>query len=262
MVIDKISEEKSVFYPGAFSSVRPDGLNKILDYATGKSVKVAMIDSGWDTSQADHRILKGVSFIDPEDELRLKYNSDYNDINGHGTACSDIILRVAPDVSIIPIKVFGKQIETSINVLEEAIKYAIDREVNIINLSLGTILKEAIYPIYRVCEIARQKKIIIVSAWSNTEEYSYPAIFENVISVSSGAVKNIFDFKFNKNDAIEFIAKGSFDDTLGFGGIRLRMSGNSFAAPVISGLIALIIEKYGVMDLDSVRKIFRKINHI
>lgn len=236
-------ENNLKYFNGSFCEVRPVEFNNRINYATGKGVKVGVIDSGWDHKLKDQRIQKGIGLVDPEDELLLKISPDFSDINGHGTACTDIILRIAPDASIYPIKVFGKRIETSPNILIEGILWAIKNELKILNISLGTLLLEALEPLYKVCEIAKRQGMILVASKSNSEDISYPAIFENVIGVETGDFDDLFEYEIQPDEGIECRAKGHFNNICGLRGIRGSLMGNSLAAPVITGIIALIIEK-------------------
>ncbi|MGD8778131.1 MAG: S8 family serine peptidase [Ignavibacteria bacterium] len=242
------------YYYGAFCEYAGKEVRKYLKSATGKNVKIGVVDSGWDCSLADSRIKKGICLVDPDDELSLKISDNFQDQNGHGTSCTDIILRLAPDSYIYPVKVFGRRIETSVNILIEAIKWAIENEIKILNFSLGTKLTEALESLYRACEYARQKGIIVVSANTNAiDDYSYPAIFENSIGVEIGNTENIFEFDFIEDEAIECKAKGRFSDVLSLNNLRIASGGNSFAAPVITGLTSLFIERNPGSNLDDVR---------
>ncbi len=243
------------YYCSAFCEFTSEGIRKYFKEATGKNVKVGVVDSGWDYSLTDSRIKKGIGLIDANDELSFKISDDYNDQNGHGTSCVDLILRLAPDSCIYPIKVFGKRIETSANILIEAIKWALFNEIKIINLSLGTKLNQALEPLYRVCEYARRQGIIIISANINVrDDYSYPAIFENSIGVETGDLDNIFDIIYLKDEAIECKAKGQFTDILTLDNQRISLSGNSFASAVVTGIVTCLIEGNPEFNLDDTRE--------
>jgi len=155
-------------------------------------------------------------------------------------------------------KVFGSTLETSTEILVEAIKFALSKKVDVINLSLGTKLEEALYPLYAVCEEAKKQNVICIASNANLDINSYPAIFENVISVSSSAFENKFDFIYRENELCECLADGFPKDAYHFGGQRRQLSGNSFAAPVVSGIISLFIEKYGKLPLGEVRALLKK----
>ena len=246
------------YYNGSFCLIRPPQFNEYKKL-TGNGVKIAVIDSGWDYDNLiDDRIVKGISFIDDSDGFRLSVNDNVTDNLGHGTACTDIILQIACDAIIYPIKVFNKKLETNIEVLVKAIEYCISIKVDIINLSLGTRLEEALRPLYIICEKAKNEGIIIVSANSNDDINSYPAMFENVISVRAGEMKGKFDYEYYDDEIGECIANGYPTNALTIGGKRIKASGNSYAAPIITGIIAMLKQKFDRLDLYSLRQYLKK----
>lgn len=246
------------FYTGSYCLIKPERFAKDFNLINGRSVKIAVIDSGCDIQQMeDTRISKGISLINDNGGFKLMQSDNYSDQLGHGSACIDIIFQIAPSVEIIPIKVFGSTLETSTEILVEAINYAIENGVNVINLSLGTKLEEALYPLYIVCEKAKNKNVICISSNSNSDLSSYPAIFENVISVKAGRMKSKFDFVYREDEISECEANGLHEDAYCLSGGRKPLSGNSFAAPIISGFVSLLIEKYGTLSLESVRELLK-----
>jgi subtilisin len=253
--------EENLFYNGSMCLVRPAWVNNSLQNITGRNIKVAVIDSGCDIGLwNDCRIDKGISFVQDDTSFECEQNPDYADKIGHGTTCIDRILQIAPGVKIIPVKIFNKRLQTGPNILIKAISFAIENEVNIINLSLSSKLEELLQPLYALCEQAKNKNITIVASHSNQEETSYPAIFENVISVSDKHFDSTFDFAYYEDEFVECNAQGESLDALGLNHIRRPSSGNSFAAPVISGIIALCLEKYGPQDLYRIRLLLKKLS--
>ncbi len=251
-------KQKSYFFNAAVSVIRPSTLNKKLNYSTGKNIKVAVVDSGWIYSLNDFRVGKGIGLASRLNEFELGISEDTDDKIGHGTAVADIILQIAPDVSIHPIRVFDKKLETSISILVEAIKWSIKNKMNIINFSLGTLEKEHLEPLYKICEIAYLNNIIIVASKSNSNEWSYPAIFENSIGVASNNFQSCFDYQFLKDEAIECVSKGYQQWALWKDGEREYLSGNSFAAPNITGIVALFLECNPKATLEEIRKLLEK----
>ncbi len=62
----------------------------------------------------------------------------YLDYLGHGTAVAGAICEKAPDAELYIAKIFHQQLVTSIDVLLEALDWALAQPVDLINLSLGT----------------------------------------------------------------------------------------------------------------------------
>ena len=251
-------ETNSLFYTASMCFVRPDWVNDYLRNITGKNIKVAVIDSGCGVELLnDSRIIKGISFVKKNPKFESETNSDYSDKLGHGTACIDRILQVAPGATVVPIKIFNKFLETSPEILINAMNYAIESEVNIINLSLSSKLEELLRPLYILCEKAKNKNIIIVASYANTNETSYPAVFDNVISVSAKHFYDTFDFSFHDDEFVECNAVGASSDVLGLNHTRAYACGNSYAAPVITGFIALLLEKYGPRNQQEIRQLLK-----
>ena len=90
---------------------RPAWVIDALGAPTGKGVRIGVIDSGWDRHVLIPQIEQGVGFVDPLDELSVLKSEDDHDRIGHGTACTDLILRIAPEARIVPIRIFGHRLE-------------------------------------------------------------------------------------------------------------------------------------------------------
>ena len=165
----------------------PAWVRRDLGGATGRGVRVAVIDSGRDPEWSDPRIQPGIGLVDPSSQLELARSDDDHDRIGHGTACCDILLSMAPGITIVPIRVFGDRLETSPELIVAALDWAAEQRAKIVNLSLGTHLKSALEPLYLACERARERGVLVVSAVSMSQGWSYPAIFDNVLSVQAGS---------------------------------------------------------------------------
>ncbi|HEU0014103.1 MAG TPA: S8 family serine peptidase [Longimicrobium sp.] len=226
--------------------------------ATGRGIRVAVIDSGFDRSLDEPRVLKGVSFVDPADDFATLENDDDTDLLGHGTACADLVLRVAPDARVLPIRVFGKNLETSPSTLQAGLNRAIDSGVQVINVSLGTRLEGTLRPLYAACERAKRAGIVVVAAGHNANDWSYPAVFENVIGVAAGRFSSPYHFRYRPEHAMECEAWGVDQPVLLLGGGRAMRQGTSFAAPNVAGIVALILERHPGATLEEVREMLAR----
>lgn len=218
-------------------------------------VVVGVIDSGWDRSIYDPRIHAGVGLVDAADELTLGWSADDHDRNGHGTTATDVLFQVAPGVRAIPIRVFGRCVETSPAVLIAAIDWAVARSLRLVNLSLGTLREDTRIPLYRACERARSAGTVIVAAGANTGDgWSYPAVFDSVIGVGADDVEELHGMSYRSGNALECGARTIGLSGRGLGGRRVDVCGSSFAAPVVTGYIARLFQEYGPEDVAVVRE--------
>lgn len=237
---------------------RPRWVTEELGNATGQGIRVAVVDSGWDRTIEDDRVLPGVSFVDPNDDLALGFSESDHDTVGHGTACVDLILRIAPGARVIPVKVFGNGLETSPGTLKAGMKWALEQGVQVINVSLGTLLEEMLRPLYVLCEKARREGIIVVAAGHNARDWSYPAIFDPVIGVAADRFESPFHYRYRPDEAMECVAWGVEQPVLWLGGKRVPRNGTSFAAPNIAGIVALLLERHPGSSLEEIRELLSK----
>jgi minor extracellular protease Epr len=216
---------------------------------TGKGVKIAVLDSGV-APHSDLNIAGGVSTVD--------YTNSYNDDNGHGTHVAGVIASknngigttgVAPGASVYAVKVLNRLGEGSLVDIIEGLDWAIQHKVDIINLSLGTpddsaALKAAVDKAY-------QQGILVVAAAGNSgnstgsgDTMMYPAKYDSVISVGATDQSNKRASFSSTGPTLEIVAPGqSIASTYLNNGYAIG-SGTSQAAPYVSGILALMKEKY------------------
>ncbi|MGX9134599.1 S8 family serine peptidase [Rummeliibacillus sp. JY-2-4R] len=231
----------------------------------GKGVKVAVIDTGVNNIADLPNVVKRVSFVKDDPKTKTINESDSKDRGnageGHGTSVAAVIgaqiggdifnttisdvIGVAPNVQLYSLKYADGTKEGSIGEVIEAINWSIEYKMEIINISSSTYeddpaLKKAI-------DQAVKAGIIIVAAAGNQGNQSkptYPARYSNVIAVSSiGKDKKCSDFS-NTGEAIDFTAPGDYIPTINSHGEIFLASGTSFAAPHVTGLLAVLKERY------------------
>ena len=237
----------------------PPRIRELLGDATGRGVRIGVIDSGWDRTIADPRVLPGVGLTDPDDDFALLRTDDDHDRLGHGTACADLILRLAPAAAIVPIRVFGSQLETSPAALRAGIDWAAEQSIPLVNLSLGTTLEHERAPLLAACERARRGGMLIVASSPSAGRATYPAAFDDVIGVDAGDFPSPWDFRYRPGAVVECTAAGKDQRLRWLGGREEVMSGPSFAAPHITGIVALILERYPGAGLEEVREMLGRV---
>lgn len=214
-----------------------------------KEIKVAVVDTGVDYTQPDlkNKVLSGLgyNFIDN--------NSNVMDDNWHGTFVAGIIAAEAGngqgvagitgklDVKIIPVKVIDKDGNCFSDIVAEGIRYAVDKGADIINLSVNFIssdpyIKEAV-------KYAYQKGVLVVASSGNDNK--------NCDKLSPAGDKGVYtvaalDDELNKavfsdyGSLVQISAPGvNIMSTLPEGQFDVR-SGTSMAAPIVSGIAAIL----------------------
>ena len=212
--------------------------------ATGHAVLVAVIDSGWNRDLPDERVLPGIGLVDPDDELRPHRSSDDHDRAGHGTLCTTLMMDVAPEVRVLPIRVFGRRIEGSLEQIRQALILAGESGVAVVSLSLATLRADGLRILYPACESLAAAGILVVAAAFRPKRIGFPAMFANVIGVEAAPVPGPFDFWYQTDSPIECGAYG-WGSTHEY-----EQESNSAASARIAGILALYREtnKTGTID--------------
>lgn len=238
----------------------PGWVDRELGGATGRGVRIAVLDSGWNRDMNDSRIERGRGFADHHSPPRLRESSDDHDRIGHGTACTELILRVAPNATIVPLRVFGQYLETSVELLLAAIDWASRQSIPLINMSLGTIDGKYARPLYQACQRALERGSIAVAA-GHGSAMSLPASFDCVIGVMPGRFGSPFEYRYVADNRLECEALGYGQSVRRPSGELSPVGGASFAAPNITGIVALILERCPSADLPTVRRLLASFSH-
>jgi len=102
---------------------------------TGRGVRIAVIDSGVHAGHPHiaHLVTRGTG-IGPDGRVV----ADWCDRLGHGTAVTAAILEKAPAAEVLAVRVFDRELTTTVDALAAGIDWAMCEHADIINLSLGT----------------------------------------------------------------------------------------------------------------------------
>ncbi len=215
--------------------------------STGAGVKVAIVDSGVDGEHPDvGGIAGGVALeFDPdaEDYVRV-HEGPHEDLYGHGTACAAIIRKAAPAAEIYSVRVLGERLTGKGVVFAAGLRWAIENGMNVANLSLSTGRQDYYGLFHEIADDAYFHNLMLVCAVNNVPTPSYPSLYSSVFSVAAHERTDPFGFDYNPKPPVEFGAPGIDIEVAWQAGSHITATGNSFAAPHITGLIARILGKH------------------
>jgi len=153
---------------------------------TGKGISVAIIDSG--INKADPR-MQGVEIEGWSITLNATGHAilspDYHDQNGHGTDIAAAIIRMAPDVKIVAVKIMDDRLRTSADLMAAGIETSYRHGSNIINLSLGTPNMGKALLLRDCCAMAVEAGTVVLAAAHPKGERAYPADLPETVGVAS-----------------------------------------------------------------------------
>ena len=217
--------------------------------SSGQGVRVAVVDSGIDSDHpAVEQAVKGGVGVeyDPDSKtfVRVEVDSPSRDLSGHGTACAGIIHMLAPKADIFSVRVLGRDMRGKAYQFAGGLRWAIDHGMHVINLSLSTSREEYYGLFHKLTDDAYFKNVILVSAVNNIPAPSYPSLYSSVISVAAHPGHDPFTYYYNPEPPVEFGAPGIDVEVAWLNKQYCIVTGNSFAAPHIAGLAALILERH------------------
>lgn len=210
----------------------------------GEGVRVCVIDSGIGAHPRVGEVDEAfVVTVDEEDEV-LVADDDAGDVCGHGTACAGIVRSVAPSCRLASIRVLGAGATGGGRELIAGIRLAIDRGYEVVNLSLSTTRRTFAAALHELADAAYFRRCLLVACAHNSPVDSYPWQFASVVSVAGHAGGDPMQFFVNPQAPPEFYARGLDVEVAWPGGGTIRASGNSFAAPHLAAICALIRAKH------------------
>lgn len=223
----------------------------------GNGVVVAIIDTGIDKNHPDlkDRIIGGRNFTNEGSP------DDFNDSNGHGTHVAGTIgasengsgvVGVAPEVSLLILKVLGSDGSGAYEWITNAINYATEwrgnsgERVRVINMSLGG--PEDSAELHQAIKNAVDNDVVVCVASGNegdnnesSYEFGYPAMYNECIEVSAHDENYGLAYFANNNLLVDVIASGVNVLSTYPNSSYARLSGTSMATPHVTGAIALLI---------------------
>ncbi|HSG39984.1 MAG TPA: S8 family serine peptidase, partial [Thermoanaerobaculia bacterium] len=260
---------------------------------TGQNIVIAVIDGGIDrrrdtrgdyeyhpefTGQLWTNSAESLNGIDDDgngyaDDIHgwnfVHNNSDITDNYGHGTSVASIIAAEAGPSGIgmagicwncrlMILKVADQRdIEGDV---ASAIRYAIEKKADVINLSLGVEASDAVER--AVCDAVKSGIVVVAATGNgNTENVAFPSRYQEAIAVGA---TNRNDSRWKEEDTdregssfghdIDLMAPGEDIHVAHLGSAYRSKKGTSFASPHVAGAVALLLSLDRNLSPDEVRK--------
>jgi subtilisin len=221
----------------------------------GNGIKIGIIDTGIDYNHKElinlfNKNNLGYNFIDQS-------NNPMDD-HGHGTHVAGTVggikTGIATSCQLYALKVLNSQGYGSSYDVMSAVSWAIENNLDIINLSLGS--NQYLNVEQELYNEAFNSGLLTVAAAGNSYDnsYSYPASYQNVISVAAVDRNNEHAEFSTHNDMVDIAAPGVSILSSIPGDKYATYSGTSMATPHIAGVSALIksLEEFYPEELEEI----------
>jgi len=143
------------------------------------AIAVGVVDSGVNVPHPHLPAVAGGIAIDFEGNV----TGEYVDRLGHGTAAAAAIHEKAPDAELWIIKVFDRELATTVPTLVHAIDRAVERGCRLVNLSLGTPNDFREAELAPAVERAVERGALVVSAFEHDGVRWYPGSIPGALGV-------------------------------------------------------------------------------
>ncbi|MDP3043450.1 MAG: S8 family peptidase [bacterium] len=225
---------------------------KVWVTTTGDPIKVAIIDTGIELAHTDlaANIKGGYNAINP---LRSA-----NDDNGHGTHVAGIVgaidneigvIGVGPKIDLYAVKVLDKNGSGYLSDIIEGLDWAIDNEMQVVNMSLGT--ASNVLSFQDAVKRVNAAGIVQVAAAGNSgKAVIYPAAYSEVIAVSAIDKTDTIASWSSRGPEVDLAAPGVSIYSTYKGQTYATLSGTSMASPHVAGAAALVLTQTAKCDTD------------
>jgi subtilisin len=211
----------------------------------GVGIKIALLDSGVETS---HPRLSGLTLADDlaisTGELKpTALPGEGRDVFGHGTAVAGILHEVAPEAQVGSFRVLGENLRSRSLIIHEGVRLALEKGYHILNCSFGCSRDDQVLLYKQWVDQAYICGRHIVAA-SNNQDFSrceWPGHFTSVITVSFTRAEESQALWWRRGSLVEFGARGQDIEVAWLGGTTKKVTGSSFAAPHVAGLLARML---------------------
>jgi len=185
---------------------------------------------------------------------------------GHGTLVSGLIHALAPSVFIMPLKAFDANGRATSFRIAKSIIYATDQGAQVINMSFS--LETSSDLVDEAIEYAAKRKVVLVASLGNRnvkleKKYmNYPASYPKVIGVAATDLNDRKANFSNYGHSADVSAPGVGLMSAYPGGLYAIWSGTSGAAALVSGEAASVLSRKESKSEEAIKRVIDRVDHI
>jgi len=249
-------------------------------------IVVAVIDSGIDRNHPSLNERMWVNSAEiPSNQIDDDHNGFVDDIHGwdfrdrdadvldgspihaHGTMIAGVIaanadasgmVGVAPQIRLMDLRILNSKnqfLKADWPRFAEAIRYALNNGADVINLSVYSKQTPSEEFHQAIQEAVAQGVTVVGIAGNQTSHVQYPGKYEEIIAVAATDSNDRAAYFSNFGPEVDIVAPGVDIPTLLLNGRKGMVSGTSFSAAHVSGVIALMLSVDPTLTVSHIREL-------
>ncbi|HEY5705692.1 MAG TPA: S8 family serine peptidase [Terrimicrobiaceae bacterium] len=237
--------------------ISPAQAAQAMEQGDGRNVRIAVLDSGIETSHPNFSGRRLHDDLVPEASGQIRAGKG-EDLYGHGTAIAGIIWQLAPKAEIGSFRVLGSSLSARTAQVSVAARRCIALGYHILNCSFGCGISGHLSLYKEWADNALLSGVHVVAASGSPEVSEWPAHLSSVIGVDC-ALSNEGGLRYLPGRMVEFAAPAAEVRVPWKHGGHRVMTGSSFAAAWLSGMLARLLSVYPEIDPFLAKSLLRRL---
>ncbi|MFT5470905.1 MAG: subtilisin family serine protease [Verrucomicrobiales bacterium] len=212
----------------------------------GEGVKIAVLDTGVDRN---HEVFERLEWAGDlaVSSIGTAVESSGDDVYGHGTAIAGVIHQLAPRASIGSIRVLNHQLSSQVQTIAAGARIALKLGYDILHCSFSSGEEQgrvADFKTWIDSAYVEGRHVVAASHHQNRHRRGWPGHFPTVITVGIANTEDKEGLFYRPDSLVEFGARGHNVFIAWKGGVYRKLTGSSYAAPHVTGLLARLISAF------------------
>lgn len=167
---------------------------------------------------------------------------------GHGTAVTALIHHLAPQAELLAVRIFHRQLITSLPTVLRAIRWSFEQKIDLLNLSFGTTNTAYQGAFKEILDEAKERKALVISPWESGGINVFPGGLKGAIGVVADTASAEDSYRVLCDTRGVRYAAAPYPRPIPGLPREKNLNGVSFATASITGQIARLWQHHGPQE--------------